>query len=188
MIKATRFGFICVLALTLGFAVACNMYETDKANKLVDAANTSIKDANAKMDTGMTGLQKVEAAVGQIEDQEGLDNARTTAKACIADLEKARDGYTDAGNKFAEASKLKLQDKFKEYLDLKGQEMKKRGEMVAALLSEPQTLVKSDSKEEYMKTSADATTKVQGLKKEVDDLEAKANKIQEDNKAIFKQS
>jgi uncharacterized protein YoxC len=188
MIKATRFGFICMLALTLGFAVACNMYETDKANKLVDAANTSIKDANDKMDKGTTTLQQVETAVPQIEDQEGLDKARAMAKDSIASLEKARDGYTDAGSKFADASKLKLQDKFKEYLDLKGQEMKKRGEMVAALLGEPQALLSSDNREAYEKTAADVTAKVQSIKKDVDALEAKANKIYEDNKAIFKQS
>ena len=110
------------------------------------------------------------------------------AKAIIANLEKARDGYTDAGNKFLEASKLKLQDKFKEYLDAKGQEMKKRGEMTGALIAEPQALIDSNNHTDYEKKASDATAKFQGLKKEADDLESKANKIYEENKSLFKQS
>jgi F0F1-type ATP synthase membrane subunit b/b' len=184
MFKARAVVLSCVLTLALGFAAACNMYETDKANKLVDAANASIKDANDKANTGTTKLQEMETAVPQIEDEQELEKWRTEAKAIIANLEKARDGYTDAGNKFTEASKLKLQDKFKEYLDFKGKEMKKRGEMTDALIGEPRALIDGD----YQKKVADVTTKFQSLKKEAEDLESKADKILEENKAMFKQS
>jgi len=188
MSKARVLGLSCLLALALGFAAACNMYETDKANKLVDAANASIKDANDKAQSGTTKLQAFESEVSQIEDEQGLEKTRTEAKAIIADLEKARDGYADAGKKFTEASKLKLQDKFKEYLDAKGKEMTKRGEMTDALIGEPKALIDSNNHEDYQKKSADATTKYQSLKKEADDLEAKAMKIYEENKSLFKQS
>jgi hypothetical protein len=188
MFKARAVVLSCLLTLALGFAAACNMYETDKANKLVDAANASIKEANDKANTGTSKLQEMENAVPQIEDEQGLEKWRTEAKAIIADLEKARDGYTDAGNKFTEASKLKLQDKFKEYLDYKGKEMKKRGEMTDALIAEPRALIDSANMADYQKKAEAATTKVQSLKKEADDLESKADKIFEENKALFKQS
>lgn len=188
MRKARVLGLSCLLALALGFATACNMYETDKANKLVDAANVSIKDANDKAQSGGTKLQTFESDVSQIEDEQGLEKVRAEAKTIIADLEKARDGYKDAGNKFTEASKLKLQDKFKEYLDAKGKEMTKRGEMVDTLIGEPKALIDSSNHEEYQKKAAEVATKYQSLKKEADDLEAKAVKIYEENKAIFKQS
>ena len=188
MFKVRAVVLSCVMTLALGFAAACNMYETDKANKLVDAANASIKTANDKTQTGTTKLQEMETAVPQIEDEQGLEKWRTEAKAIIADLEKARDGYTDAGNKFLEASKLKLQDKFKEYLDFKGKEMKKRGEMTDALIAEPRALIDSSNHEDYQKKAADVSTKYQSLKKEADDLEGKADKILEENKALFKQS
>jgi hypothetical protein len=188
MFKARQFGLIVVLALALGFASACKFYETDKANKLVDAANASIKDANDKTQSGTGKLDQLEAAIPQIEDEEALAKWRTEAKAIITDLEKARDGYTDAGNKFLEASKLKLQDKFKEYLDAKGQEMKKRGEQTNALIAKPQALIDSANLEDYQKRAAEASTKYDSLKKEADDLMNKADKIFEENKAMFKQS
>jgi len=186
MLKVRQFGVFFVLALALGFATACKIYETDKANKLVDAANTSIKDANDKTQSGTSKLVEMEAAVPNMEDEETLTKWRNEAKAIIADLEKARDGYTDAGNKFLEASKLKLQDKFKEYLDAKGQEMKKRGEMSAALIPEPQSLI-NGSAEEFKAKATEVETKYQDLKKQADDLESKANKIYEENKSLFKQ-
>jgi hypothetical protein len=188
MRKVRVLGLSCLLTLALGFAAACNMYETDKANKLVDAANVSIKDANDKSQSGTTKLQALETAVPEIEDEQALEKWRGEAKNIIAELEKARDGYKDAGGKFTDASKLKLQDKFKEYLDAKGKEMTKRGEMVDALIGEPRAFIDSTNREDYQKKSADVTTKYQSLKKEADDLEAKAVKIYEENKSIFKQS
>ena len=188
MFKGRNVVILCVCALALGFAAACNFYETDKANKLVDAANTSIKDANDKAEKGINKLDELDTAVKQIEDEATLEKARATAKSIIADLEKAKDGFTDAGNKFEEASKLKLQDKFKEYLETKGKEMKKRGELAAALLSKPQALIDSTNQEDYQKKLEPVGAKVQSLQKEADDLAAKADKIYEENKAMFKQS
>jgi len=188
MFKAKGVVLSCLLTLALGLAAACNMYETDKSNKLVDAANVSIKDANDKLQAGTSKLGTMEAAVPQLEDEEGLEKLRTEAKAIIADLEKARDGYTDAGNKFAEASKLKLQDKLKEYYDFKGKSMKKLGEAADALIAEPRALIDSTNREDFKQKAEAATTKAENLKKEADDLESKAGKIMEENKALFKQS
>ena len=187
MFKVRAVGLICALALVLGLA-GCKFYDTDKANKLVDAANVSIKDANDKADKGTNKLQEMETAAMQAEDQETWTKWQTEAKGIIGDLEKARDSYTDAGNKFLEASKLKLQDKFKEYLDAKGQEMKKRGEMADALIGEPRALIDSTNPQDFQTKATDAIKKVQDLKKQADDLEAKADKIYKENESMFKKS
>jgi hypothetical protein len=188
MCKARGVVGACMLALTLAWTAGCNMYETSKANQLVDAANASIKDANERTEKGTNQLQALEAAVPAIEDEQALEKWRGEAKAIIAELEKARDGYTDAGNKFTEASKLKLQDKFKEYLDVKGREMKKRGEMADALIAEPRALIDSKTQDDYQKQADAAITKVKDLQKEANDLEGQADKIYEENKAMFRQS
>jgi hypothetical protein len=187
MFNVKAVGLICVLALVVGLA-GCKFYETDKANKLVDAANASIKDANDRADKGTNKLQELETGALQAEDQETWTKWQTEAKGIIADLEKARDSYTDAGSKFLEASKLKLQDKFKEYLDAKGNEMKKRGEMAAALIGEPQALIDSSNPDDFKAKATEAIKKVQSLKKEADDLEAKADKIYKENESMFKKS
>lgn len=188
MLNMKTVGLICVLALAMGLAAGCNFYETDKANKLVDAANVSIKDANDKAQNCPTRVEQLDDAVDKIEDEEGLAKLRDQAKALVADLQKGQDGYTDAGNKFLEASKLKLQDKYKEYLDAKGQEMKKRGEMCTTLTGVPQALIDSNTKEQYQQKAREAVVKYQSLQKEADDLEAKATKIFKENESIFRKS
>lgn len=183
MKKTILLTMIVVLA---GVLSACTMYETEKANKLVDEANVSITDANDKINKGNEKVGDMEAAVSKIEGPEDLEKARGVAKDAAALLEKARDQFKAASGKFDEASKLKLQDKFKEYLDTKSKEMKKRSDLADALLSPGQTLVKSDSKEEYEKAVNDASAKLKTIKAEADDLAAKADKITAENKDIFK--
>src|SRR5258708_9386061 len=60
MIIAKRVGFFGMLALALGIGAACNLYETGKANKLVDAANVSIKAANDSTVKGTGKLAEME--------------------------------------------------------------------------------------------------------------------------------
>ena len=188
MYKARGVAGASLLALALAWTTGCSMYETGKANQLVDAANASIKDANERAEKSTGELQKMEAAVPAGGDAQALEKWRNDVKAVIAELEKVRDGYADAGDKFAEASRLKLQEEFKEYLDVKGQEMKKRGEMADALIAEPRALIDSKTPGDYQKQADAAMTKVKDLQKEAGDLESKADKIYEANKAMFRQS
>jgi hypothetical protein len=177
---------LTLMIVMAGLLSACTMYETDKANKFVDEANVSITDANDKIGKGNEKLVEMEKAVPNIEDEEGLEKARAVAKDAIPLLEKARDQYKAASGKFEEASKLKLQDKFKEYLDVKAKEMKKRSDIADVMLGEPNALVKSGSNEEYQKVVNELVVKVKALRTDADDLAAKADKITAENKEIFK--
>ncbi len=187
MKQLNRLVVICTAMALCGLASACTFYETGKANKLVDEANVAITEANSSVKNGQTQLIEIEQAIPKIESDDDLATQRTKAKAVIALFEKARDKFKEAGGKFEDASKLKLQDKFKEYLDSKGKEMKKRSDLVAALMEEPQALINSNSLEVYQKSVETIVSKVTGLKKEADELAAKADKIHDENKAIFKE-
>jgi hypothetical protein len=185
IMKKTTLLTMIVLASLLS---ACTVYETDKANKFVDEANVAITDANDKLEKGNGKLVELEKAVPDIETDEDLEKARGLAKESIPMLEKARDQYKAASGKFEDASKLKLQDKFKEYLDLKAKEMKKRSEIADQMLGEPQALIKSDSKQEYQKLVEELVAKIKVLRTDAEDLATKAEKIISDNKEIFKTS
>ncbi|MEW6127440.1 MAG: hypothetical protein AB1757_10420 [Acidobacteriota bacterium] len=165
--------------------VGCTFYETDKANKVVDVANAAIKDANENLTKGGQLLVKMEQAVASIEEDQDLEAARAQAKEAIATLEKARDKYKESGEKFIEASKFKLQDKYKEYLEAKGAEMKKRAEYVDVVIGEPKALLDTESKADYQAKVKDVVSKSDAVKKDADDLEAKAKKIQDENKDLF---
>lgn len=181
-----RIFVILTAAFCLAFSAACKMYEIDKANKLVDEANTSINQANDGMNGSTAQLVEMEKAVQRIRSENALENQRSVAKGIIATLEKTRDQYKNAGDKFDSASKLNLPEKFKEYLEYKAKEMKKRGEVADAMIGEPQALIDSEDLDEYQKKVDGVVANCKSLKQEADDLEAKADKIYEENKSLFK--
>src|ERR1044072_9211663 len=113
-------------------------------------------------------------------------SVNATDEPCIADLEKARDGYKEAGSKFEEASKLDVKDKFKDYLSVKSKEMNKRSELTSALMREPKALIDSKGPDEYKKKVNQVVAKVTTLKKDAEELAGKADKIFEENKDLFK--
>ena len=186
MCSTRRVFFLSLLALALLAAAGCNMYETDKANKLVEAAKAPIDVAVEKGDKAAKGLNDLAAGLEKMTDEGEMEHLKALAKEVIGDLEKARDGFNDAGNKFEQASKLKLQDVHKQYYDLRGKEMKKRGEMTGAVIAEPKALLESESADDYAKKLTAIMPKIQDLQKEADELKVKAEKIMADNKSMFK--
>lgn len=184
-----KINLLVSFLILVAFALACSSSdETEKANKSVDEANVAITDANKNAADGMKKIQEMEAMIPNIKNEEDLKSGRDIAKESISLYEKARDQYKEASNKFGEAGKFKINDKFKEYLDAKSLEMKKRSELMEAIIEEPKALIDSESRKVYQEKVTKILEKSKALKKEVDELETKANKIHEDNKDIFKKS
>ena len=119
-------------------------------------------------------------------DVSQLAEARSTAKDAITAYDKAEAKCKEAAAKYDEASRLKLNDKFKEYLALKVKEYNKRAEMVTTAKGVPQALIDSESREGWVKKANDINEKVDSIRKDADDLGAQAEKIQKDNPDIFK--
>ncbi|MEW6127199.1 MAG: hypothetical protein AB1757_09180 [Acidobacteriota bacterium] len=173
--------------LAFAFTLACNSYEIDKANKLVDATNVLIETANKNADEAGTKLGDMNSKVGAVEEEDQLEALRAQAKEIIPLMEKARDGYKDAAAKFDEASKLKLPEKYKEYLSAKAQELKKRADSTDAAIGQPKAMQEIKSPEEYQPKAQAVVDKMQAASKEADDFKAKAEKIYQENKALFKE-
>ena len=101
-------------------------------------------------------------------------------------LEGSEKDLADAGGKFEAASKLDVSAKFKEYLGLKGQEIKKRSEhdkattaFVKSFQSEKDLEKVNTLMDDYVKKSGD-------INKEAEDLMKKADQIVKDNPTEFK--
>jgi hypothetical protein len=182
--KANRNAYSGLVAavLLIGAILACSgTDETDKANKLVDDGNTAIND-------GKKFLADAEAKKEQMlrTDISQLAEARTLANEAIRLYDQAEDKCKDASGKFEEAGKLKINDKFKEYLALKVKEYNKRAEVVEALKSVSQALIDSQNKASFTSRANAATEKAERLNKEAEDLGAQADKVQKDNPDAFK--
>jgi len=186
MTQRTKLNVLFPILLVLAVALACSSDDTAKANKLVDDANESVKDANNNSESGLAKVYSMENMLPNIHNQNDLGAARSVANECISILNKAKDKYADASSKLEEASKMSLNDKFKEYLDLKSQEMAKRSEAMEAAVREPQALIDSNSVSEYTFKVKSITENFKSLKQAADDLAAKAAKLQAENKDAIK--
>jgi hypothetical protein len=181
--KKYPLGLFMVLLLLIAAIVACSTggNETEKANKLVDEGNSAVQEAKKDI-TEAEQLKKKMLAT----DVSHLDDARSTAKEAIAAYEKAEAKCKEAAAKYDEASRLKLNDQFKEYLSLKVKEYNKRAELVSTAKGVPQALIDSESRQGWIAKANSVNAKVTELGKEADDLGAQADKIQKDNPNIFK--
>src|SRR5215470_847737 len=177
-------GALLAGLLLLGVALACSFGdETDKANKLVNEGNAAIEEGKKYVADGEEKKGKMlQMPVAQLAE------ARTLAREAIRAYEQAEQKAKEAAGKFDEASKLKVNDKFKEYLSLKVKEFNKRAELVEALKGAPQALIDSENRASFVSRANEANQKAEGLAKEANDLEAQADKLQKDNPDSIKKT
>ena len=185
--KMTRhFWAIAGMVLVALSFVGCQ--ETQKANALVDVGNKSVEEANkASTEAGSKFSQ-----LFSDENIKDFPENRDALKSKVAEVnglfDKSIASLKTAADKFEEASKLKVDDKFKDYLTTMAQTYRKKAEIdetakrQSALLGDA-SIQDSETLASKMGTLGEQVTKLQ---KEQSDLEAKAKKIQTDNPSIFK--
>jgi hypothetical protein len=175
---------IAAASLFLGVVLACGSTdETDKANKLVNEGNAAITEGKQHASNADEKKNKMlQTNVAQ------LGEARTLANEAIREYDQAISKAKEAAGKFDEASKLQINDKYKEYLNLKTKEYNKRAELIETLKSIPQALIDSQNRQAFISRANEATQNAERISKEADDLEAQADKVQSDNPTIIKKS
>jgi hypothetical protein len=173
---------LMALLLLIAVVLACSSggNETEKANKLVDEGNAAVQEAKKHI-TKADELKKK-----MLMDVSHLDAARAVAKEAIGAYENGQAKCKEAAAKYDEASRLKLNDKFKEYLALKVKEYNKRAEVVQTAKGVPQALIDGESRQGWIAKANSVNEKVNQMVKEADALGAQADKIEKDNPDIFK--
>lgn len=180
-------GILAVLIL-LCVGLACSSDDTAKANETVGEANKFVATANESVIKAGTLYDEFEAKVDTIKNDAELEEARKMAKDLLPIYDSMRDNFTKAGEKFDEASKLKINDKHKEYLETKAKEMKLRGEYSAELKKIPQALIDSSGEKAYREAVGEIAEKVNKMTAEAKTLGDKAAQIQKDNPDVMEQS
>jgi len=174
---------VMAMLLLVAAVLACSSMgdETEKANKLVNEGNAAVQEAKKYVTDAEEKKQTMlQTKVAQLAE------ARALAKEVIAAYDKAEDKCKEAAKKYEEASKLKIKDKFKEYLALKVKEYNKRAEIVETAKGLPQGLLDSESRASFISRVNATNEKVDQLTKEADDIGAQADKLQKDNPDSFK--
>ena len=171
------------LVLLLAAVVACSGSignETEKANKLVIEGNAAVQDANKFVTEAEEKKgQMLRTKIAEIEE------ARTLAKEAIVAYDKAEDKCKEAAKKYDEASKLRINDKFREYLTLKVKEYNKRAEVVETAKGTPQALLDSENQKSFITKANANNEKVDALGKEAEELANQSAKLEKENPKIF---
>lgn len=185
MKKQNRSHALVAIAVLVLVVLACSIGdETDQANKLVEEGNAAVREFRKFASEAEEHRQKM--LHSEVNNAAELAEARTIARETVASYDKAIEQCKEGAKKYEEASKLKIKDKFKEYLTLKAQEFNKRAELFETAKGTPQALIDSDSRSTFTSKANATNEKTEKLSKEADDLGAQAEKLQKDNPDILK--
>jgi hypothetical protein len=172
--------------LLVCFALGCNTYETEEANKLVEAGNAAVTEALQLFQEASSKTGKIFDSINIQQHPKERDSIKDLAQEAASEFEKSAAKYRESAAKYDEASKLKVQEQLKEYLKLKSQEFNKRAEQADITKEKPKALLESDNADDLLKKVKENEDRGDKLEKEADDLAEKSHKIKQENKGIFK--
>lgn len=168
--------------------MGCIGDDTKKANELVDQANEYIKKANESVDSaGSLGTQ-LDEMLSDVKNKDDLEKARDVARDLSREYDSMNENFGKGGEKFEEASKLKVKEKHKEYLETKAQEMKLRAEYAAELKKIPTELIENDSESRFREVLTRQLEIVKAKTKQAQELGDKADKIVKENPDVMQQN
>jgi hypothetical protein len=158
------------------------------------ATTDQTKDANKLQEEADQLAAKVDGAYNQATQKEDAIKAEKKAKTReqlnneeTAIFDQATADAKAAADKYEQASKLKIDETYKKYLDLRAQLMRKEGAHLAALKELPSARKDTSLKGKTLRDKqSDIKTRSDKLKKEVDDLKVQAEKMQKENGDKFK--
>ncbi len=180
--------FIIIVAIALGIACGGKV-ETDAANSRVAAANKKLDEAKDLYQKTETRNSKLFSAnvrtVGQLQYYK--ENQKDEAASIVTDYEKVSEMLKDVSKQYDEISRMNLDEKYKDYAKLKSDEYAKRAEAVNIRKGNAQAFMEIDDPKTMMTKFDDNNSKSDRLFKDAEEIGAKAKKIEEENKEIFKE-
>jgi malonyl CoA-acyl carrier protein transacylase len=185
MTNPRNFDSLLAVFLLIAAVLACstgtNTSEVAKANQLVN-------EGNAAVEQGKKFVVEAEEKKNEMLQMNvrRIAEARVIAAGAIAAYDKAAEKCKEAAQKYDEASRLKISEKFKQYLMLKVKEYNKRAELVEVAKDTPQALIESTNRSSFVIRVNSNNEKVASLSKEADELASQADRLQKENPGDFK--
>jgi predicted phage tail protein len=191
MNKQNKMNAIFILLVAVAIGLACSSgSQVEEANKIVDQANKKLeeaKDLYGKTETRNTNLFSANVQTVQ-QLQYYKANKSEEAKSIVSDYEKVADMLKDVSKQYDDVSRLNVGDKYKDYAKLKSDEFAKRAEAVNIRKGNAQAFAEIDDPKTMLTKFDDNNAKSDRLFKDAEDMGAKAKKIEEENKDLFKQA
>jgi hypothetical protein len=186
-----KFNAILLLLIAVAMSLACSgAGQTEEANKIVDQANKKLEEAKDLY--GKTEKRNTELFSAKVETVQELNDYKSKksgeAKSIAADYEKVSAMLKDISKQYDDVSRLNLDEKYKNYAKLKADEFAKRAEAVDIRKGNAQAFAEIDNPDAMLAKFDENNSKSDRLFKDAEDIAAKAKKIEEENKDLFKQA
>jgi uncharacterized protein YxeA len=172
---------ILAALVLLVIGLACSGDEREKANGLVNEANKFVAEANEQVRQAEAKATEYDAKLNQVDSDQELKELREFGKGIMEIYDSMKASFEKAGAKFEEASKLNINEKAKEYLGIKANEMKKRAEYSTEVRKIPQALIESKNRQEYVGDAKKFGANARKLLEEANEIAEKANKLSKEN-------
>lgn len=189
MKQHNKLNAIFIILAMVALVLACGGgSQTTEANKIVDTANKKLDEAKELYSKTEDRNKKLFSAdirtVGQLQYYKAEKDSE--AKSIVSDYEKTSEMLKDIARQYDDVSRLNLDEKYKEYAKLKSNEYNKRAEAVNIRKGNAQAFSEIDDPKIMMTKFDENNKKSDKLFTEAEEIGAKAKKIEEENKEIFK--
>ena len=181
-----QLGAVSLLLLAAFCLMGCKDQELVKANELVTAGSKPLDDANKQSADAQKQLIDLikEAAQDFPESRDGL---KGKVDAVVSLYDKTIANLKDGAEKYEAASKLKIDDKLKDYYSTLAQSYRKMVDHIE--ISKKQAKLATDESihehDEFLSKVKSLGADKDKLQAEVMSLQDKAKKIQTDNPSVF---
>lgn len=174
-----------LLALLISTCLITSCGEMNKANRLIEDSNNAVKESEKYAVEAEAKLEELDRR--REEFPANREELSVVAQQAIELLDKSAQKLREAALNYEAASQAKIDDKLKEYLSLKSQEFNKHVEHLEAAREIPKSIMDSAVTDFSLLTDRrhEINQSIEKLKKEWEDLAARARKIREENKDKF---
>ena len=181
--------FFILLALALAAGCKFNFGDdTSDANKLINEANQAIVEADKMSQDAYAKFRSYMNEQTMRNFPDNRDEIRPTARESADLFAKSAATYRDqVVNKFEGASKMDLNEKFKEYITLKVAAFKKLAESkeIAGELAQVPLDASLTTRDELFAKVQQVDARLNAVVKEMQEINDRANKIQQDNPGLI---
>jgi len=180
-------GVLTIMMLLIFGLKACDNAQIDEANKLVDEANViTEKKKELLAKSNELFIELLGDNLTKVEDIKAYKEKNKSKFDELINLTGQIERLgAESTDKYEQASKLKVSEKYKEYLGIKIQEIKKRTDAHKLVVPFIKEFLQTNDVDKINKLIDDFDKQNTDVTKEIDELSEKAEQFVKDNPKVF---
>lgn len=172
---------LLAIIATAIFATGCEDKQAIETNKLIDAADKKMSEAQPIFSAAMDKYAKIIGSIQDFEESKGAHDGEV--KELIASYDKVAELQKGAAADFTQAAKLSKDETFKAYYEMTVKKIENSAALVNQNRVLAQAFIDSKTEDDYVAKVAGIKTKNESLTKESEEIAGKLKSLGEAVKA-----